>query len=71
MTGADTSLPLAGIVLLEERSVYGEMKLYPANALAKQLAAIADTKTVTPNMVRQFKALGLTVQTTGVDPRQL
>lgn len=71
MAEQDTSLPIRGTVLLQERNVYGEMKLYPANRLAHQLTAIADTKTVTPNMVRQFKNLGLTVQTTGESPRQL
>lgn len=68
---ADTSLPLAGTVLLEERDVYGSKKLYPANRLATALCDLAGNKTATHYMVRQFKDMGLTVMTTGAEPRQL
>lgn len=68
---ADTSLPLSGLVLVEERNVYGSMKLYPVNKLAQALADLIGTRTIPERDIEYIKALGLTVQTTGAEPRQL
>lgn len=71
MAEQDTSLPLRGTVLLEERSQYGAVVLRPANLLAAALCQIAGTKNMTWPTINCAKAMGLTVQTTGVQPRQL
>lgn len=66
--------PIQGInavVLLDERSVYGELKLYPHNELARALADFRGTKTFTRPMVEQLKAMGMTVQIVGTNARKL
>lgn len=68
---ADTSLPLSGTVLVTEATQYGAPVMKPANKLAQALCGIAGTKTVTHYLIRQFKDMGLTVMTTGAEPRQL
>lgn len=67
----DASLPIAGTVLLEERNVYGNTLLYPANRLAEILLALTGAKTFTPMAVLHIKQLGLRVMTTGAQPREL
>ena len=46
---------------VEARQVYGETKFYPTNEAARQLALIAGTRTLTPDTLRQAKAMGCTV----------
>lgn len=67
----DESLPLAGTVLLEEKTVYGTTMLYPANDLARSLAWFRGATTFTAFMVTQAKAMGFTVHTTGSAPKEL
>lgn len=69
--GHDTSLPLIGRVLLKARDQYGAVAYHPANALARELCAIARTKTMTWPTIEAAKRMGLTVQTTGAEPRTL
>lgn len=59
------------VVELEERNVYGNLLLYPHNRLARALAEFRDTKTFTPVMVEQLKAMGMTVQIAGINARPL
>jgi hypothetical protein len=58
-------------VELEERSVYGELKLYPHNRLARALAEFRGTRTFTPVMVEQLKAMGFIVIVAGTNARML
>jgi hypothetical protein len=58
-------------VELEERNVYGELKLYPHNRLARALAEFRGTRTFTPVMVEQLKAMGFTVLVAGTNARTL
>ena len=67
----DDSLSIVGVVLLEERSQYGNTVLHPANDLARSLAWFRGATTFTPQMVKQSKDLGLTVRTTGAAPKEL
>ena len=67
----DDSLPLAGVVLLEERSQFGNTVLHPANDLARSLAWFRGATTFTQQMVKQSKDMGLTVRTTGTAPKEL
>ena len=68
---ADGGSGEAGLVLVEERNVYGSMKLYPANKLAQALADLIGTRTIPERDIEYIKALGLTVQTIGAEPRIL
>lgn len=67
----DDSVPIRGLVLLEERNVYGQQLLYPANALAKGIVALTRGTTVTQPQVDRIKALGLRVRTIGAASREL
>jgi hypothetical protein len=67
----DDSLPLRGLVLVEERSVYGQRMLYPANALARALLQLTRGSTFTAVQVERVKAIGLQVRTTGAASREL
>ena len=67
----DDSLPLAGTVLVRESHQYGITVLKPANALARALCDLRGSVTVTPFMVRAFKAMGFTVSTAGESPKTL
>jgi hypothetical protein len=58
-------------VELEERNVYGTLQLYPHNRLARALAEFRGTKTFTPVMVEQLKAMGFTVVIAGTNARTL
>lgn len=51
------------------KSVYGEVKAYPVNDAAKTFAAIAGTKTLTVQSLKQIKALGFEIKC--VDPLAL
>jgi hypothetical protein len=59
------------VVELEERSVYGQLKRYPHNELARALAEFRGTQTFTPVMVEQLKAMGMTVVIAGTNARTL
>ncbi len=71
MIAAETCLPVAGAVLVEEQHLYGITAHLPANTLARALCAIAHTKIMTSRTVEAAKRMGFTVQTTGAQPRQL
>jgi hypothetical protein len=47
------------------RSVYGEIKIYPANAAAHYLAQIAGTKTLTHRVLRNAIEMGCEVEVLG------
>lgn len=49
-------------ILIRVRSVYGRPAIYPANAGAQHLAAIAGTKTLKPGDIQHAIELGLQVQ---------
>lgn len=67
----DESLPMAGLVLVHERTVYGVQLHYPANKLAHALCDLTGSKTFTHRMVEEIKRMGLSVMTTGDAPRSL
>lgn len=67
----DDSLPLAGTVLVEERSQYGSTRYYPANKLAEAVCLLTNTRTVMPKDFIVLKDMGFTVITTGAKPRRL
>jgi len=45
--------------------VYGNVLCYPVNDAAKNLAAIAGTKTLSPDCLKRARALGLVVEDGG------
>jgi len=47
------------VALVSKKSVYGTEKIYPENNVAKQLAIIAGTTTLTQRTVRAAKAMGI------------
>jgi hypothetical protein len=47
------------------RSVYGETKIYPANAAAHRLADIAGTKTLTHSAIRNAIEMGCEIEVLG------
>jgi hypothetical protein len=49
---------------VEIRSVYGEVKAYPANYAAEVFAAITGTKTLTASVLSNIKKLGYEVKQT-------
>lgn len=53
-------------IKVENRSVYGEWKVYPACADARRFAEIAGTKTLTHQTLCLIEALGYTI--TAVSP---
>lgn len=57
------------VVQVNLKSVYGEVKAYPANEAAKLFADLAGTKTLTMEALRKIKALGYEVK--AVDPLAL
>ena len=58
-------------ITVEVRQVYGHPKYYPLCDDAKTFARIADTKTLTPDTVKQIKKLGYTVQVQTAIPETL
>lgn len=52
-------------LILEARSNYGQLVLYPASPDAVILAAIAGTKTLTPRVVALAMMTGATVEVIG------
>ena len=48
----------AMVVMIEIKSVYGELKAYPANRIADHFALIAGTKTLTRNTLLNVLAMG-------------
>ena len=57
------------VVQVNLKSVYGEVKAYPANEAAQLFADIAGTKTLTMEALRKIRALGYEVK--AVDPLAL
>jgi len=49
------------------KSIYGSQAIYPACERALVFASIAGTRTLTPQVIKQIKALGYEVR---VDPQQ-
>jgi hypothetical protein len=49
------------IASIQIRSVYGEEKAYPMNAIAEGFAAIAGTKTLTRHTMRNMLAMGVRI----------
>ena len=45
--------------------VYGNVVCYPVNDAAKNLAAIAGTKTLSPDCLKRARTLGLVVEDSG------
>ena len=54
---------------IEAKKVYGNQTIYPVNEQAKNLAAIAGTKTLTESTLRKAKAMGfeITIKTTQIN----
>lgn len=50
------------VVQITIKSVYGEDKAYPMNDVASHFAAIAGTKTLTRNTLRNILAMGCSIQ---------
>lgn len=48
-------------ITIQARSVYGETKIYPVDAAAKEFAAIAGTKTLTRDTLASALRLGFTI----------
>ena len=62
-----TTLPMTtqkGTVTVLAKSVYGVTQFYPVCEQAKTLAAIAGTKTLTPQALGLIRNLGFTVEIT-------
>lgn len=57
------------VVEVNLKSVYGEVKAYPANEAAQLFADIAGTKTLTMEALRKIQALGYEIK--AVDPLAL
>jgi hypothetical protein len=49
-------------ILIQSKSIYGQIKLYPMNAAAQALADIAGTKTLSESTLRLAEKLGHTVR---------
>lgn len=49
-------------IIVQIKNVYGEEKIYPMCDKAQALAAIAGTKTLTRQTLRQVKALGYAIK---------
>lgn len=50
------------LVRVEERSHYGERRLYPVSATAHAFADLLSVKTLSVGALRQIKAMGYTVE---------
>lgn len=68
---ADGSLPLTGILVVEERNVYGVQLLYPANDLARALVALSGHTTLTVAAIVLIKSMGFRILTNGSDPKEI
>ena len=49
-------------IIVSIKSVYGNEQIYPVCAKAESFAAIAGTKTLTQQTLRQVKALGYSIK---------
>ena len=58
------SMPIPSISVTV-RSVYGEIKFYPANGAAECLARIAGTKTITVHAMKEARAMGCEIVVDG------
>lgn len=47
---------------IQIKSVYGRTVAYPMNAVAEHIAAIADTRTLTPHTLRHAFEAGFTIE---------
>lgn len=63
--------PMQSTLMIEARSVYGNVLYYPACEQSKRLAAMLGTKTLTINTIRQAQAMGFTVRAIGWEIEQL
>ena len=52
--------------IIEERSVYGQTRLYPMNETALLIAKLAGSTTITHDIIRHAKALGYSFKTEAV-----
>lgn len=50
------------VLLVTRREVYGNVRLYPANEVARTFASIAGTVTLLPETIGHAKSLGYAVQ---------
>lgn len=53
---------MAQVINVEIRDVYGRKLIYPAGPLAERFAAIAGTKTLSKDNLRDIEALGFGVR---------
>ena len=56
------------IAQVQIRNVYGEEKIYPADAATRIFAEIAGTKTLTRQTISRIKALGYVVEVVNAQP---
>ncbi len=50
-------------LLLKIREVYGQERIYPVNEIAKIFADIANTKTLSRNVIASARELGFEIKT--------
>lgn len=53
------------------KSIYGNQSIYPACEKAEAFASIAGTRTLTPQVIKQIKALGYEVRVEPQHPTTL
>lgn len=59
------------ILTVEEKNVYGRVAYYPTCATSKLLCAVAQTKQVTDNIIREAKKAGYRVYVGAVAGREI
>lgn len=59
------------VVKVVFQHLYGTRVIRPVCDNGKKFAAIANTKTLTPQLVEQIKGLGYTVQVIPTEPKEL
>jgi hypothetical protein len=62
---------MESVVQVEQKSVYGVIKLYPHNSLADKLAAFKGQKTLTDRDIQDLKAMGFKVELMAAVPGKL
>ena len=55
-------MKLSGTVEVFQRSVYGVVKVYPANYAATLLAQLAGAQTFNAKQLKQIRDMGLTIE---------
>ena len=58
---ADAPGPISSRITVETRQVYGMTRVYPVCAMAKRLAAVAGTKTLTDHALDEIRKLGFDI----------